>query len=359
MQVSRVSYPDFTPAPPWTGAAWRAVRACGLAAAVALILGVGGAGAVMAQDVTDGATDESVMDGVDDAAGSGEVEDFEDPGDLGDIEDTPADGDPSIGLITAPDTARSASPSGAFSLAPERNARAEPRMRKGPKGAPPVVVELFTAQGCSSCPPADELIGALADQPGILTLSWHVDYWDYLGWEDQFARPENTVRQEAYAAAAGERGVYTPQIVVDGQDTLLSVERQSLMALIADHAARPPAVIVTATPGASGGFSVDLTPRAAIPGGVEVGLVRFLPARRSEVTAGENSGLVVSYRNIVVDLKPLATWTARAPLRLTVRPGDMASRSASFPGDTRHAILIQQQLDRGRPGPILAAIPLD
>ena len=99
----------------------------------------------------------------------------------------------------------------------------------------PVVVELFTAQGCSTCPPADAAIAALADQPGVLTLSWHVDYWDYLGWPDSFASPPNTVRQEAYAAAAGERGVYTPQIIVDGQDIVpMSVEALQQVGQYAD-----------------------------------------------------------------------------------------------------------------------------
>lgn len=269
--------------------------------------------------------------------------------------------DDTVGLIEAPATARS-TPSGSFSLVPERNERRAaraPRLRNGPEGAPPVVVELFTAQGCSSCPAADALIAALADQPGVLTLSWHVDYWDYLGWPDAFALPQNTRRQQGYARVAGERGVYTPQIIVDGQDTLISVERGALLALIDDHAARPSAVMVTATD-VAGGHAIDLTPRAAIPGGVEVLLVRFLPARETEVTAGENAGREILYRNIVVGTERLASWNARAPLRLTVREGqEGGGQGAAYPGDTRHAILVQQMMRGGRPGPILAAIRLD
>ena len=269
--------------------------------------------------------------------------------------------DTSIGLIEAPATARSAGPEGAFALAPERSARRAPmaaRARSGPDGGPPVVVELFTAQGCSSCPDADALIAALADLPGVLTLSWHVDYWDYLGWPDAFASPQNTLRQQGYASVAGERGVYTPQIIVDGQDTLLGVDRGALLALIDDHAARPPAVIVTASP-VPGGHAIDLIPRAAIPGGVDVLLVRFLPQREAGIDAGENAGRRILYRNVVVGSESLSRWAARTPLRLTVREGAATDASGAYPGDTEHAILVQQVMRGGRPGPILAAIRLD
>src|SRR5690606_2352760 len=144
--------------------------------------------------------------------------------------------------------AAEAARTGVFSLAPGPSTPAAPtRARKSILGAPPVVVELFTAQGCSSCPPADRLVAGLADQPGVLALTWHVDYWDYLGWTDGFASPAHTARQESYAAVAGERGVYTPQIIVDGQDTLLGTGRAALLSVIEAHAARPSAVMVTAT----------------------------------------------------------------------------------------------------------------
>lgn len=267
-----------------------------------------------------------------------------------------------IAVIEAPEGAATELPEGAFSLAPERQTFAAPedkamgRGRRGPIGSPPVVVELFTSQGCSSCPPADALIGAMSDEPGVLTLSWHVDYWDYLGWADVFARPEHTARQEAYADAAGERGVYTPQIIIDGQDTLLSLHRAALMAMIDEHAARPPAIMVTAA--ADGEVHViDLTPRVAVPGGVEIALVRYLPHRSVQVKAGENRGRTIDYRNIVVDSELLARWPAREPLRLTVRPGN--DPNEAYPADTLHAILVQQALAGGEPGPILAAVRLD
>ena len=83
---------------------------------------------------------------------------------------------------------------------------------------PVVVVELFTSQGCSSCPPADALLDRLSSRNNVLALSLHVDYWDYIGWKDKFASPAHTARQQAYARAAGRRSVYTPQMIINGLD---------------------------------------------------------------------------------------------------------------------------------------------
>ncbi|WP_299359718.1 thioredoxin family protein [uncultured Paracoccus sp.] len=222
----------------------------------------------------------------------------------------------------------------------------------------PVVVELFTAQGCSSCPPADRLMGELARRPDVLPLAWHVDYWDYLGWADPFARPAHTERQEGYAAVVGERGVYTPQIIVDGQDTLITVRPANVMALLEDHRSRPAPIIMTAV--AEGPRHViQLTPRAAIPDGVRLLLLRYAPEREVTITAGENRGETISYSNIVLDSSELTRWDARAPLRLTVSPGQ--DDQGGFPADTRHVILVQQIIPDHEhlPGPILAAVRLD
>ena len=237
-------------------------------------------------------------------------------------------------------------------------AAAPPSAPAAPMNAGPVVVELFTAQGCSSCPPADRMFTGLTARPDVLPLAWHVDYWDYLGWADQFARPENTARQEGYARAVGEQGVYTPQMIVGGQDTALSVRHADLMAMIEDHRARPAAIMVTASDDGPR-HVIQLTPRAAIPGGVRVVLVRYAPLREVTIRAGENRGKTVAYANIVLGTEELATWDAHSPLRLTVSPGGGAK--GSFPADTLHAILAQQALPGkgGMPGPILAAVRLD
>lgn len=285
-------------------------------------------------------------------------------------------GDDAVGLIEAPDDAgparadvRSSIDGGreaeigagsfmAFSSAGQLPAPADDAAAEAARASVgvPVVVELFTAQGCSTCPAADALLARLADRPDVLVLGWHVDYWDYLGWPDSYARPDHTRRQQGYAAAAGERGVYTPQIVVDGTDTLIGADGAWLGALIDDHASRPPAIMAASVP-AEGGFGIDLTPRAPIPGGVQVTLVRYLPRREVVVGSGENRGHRFVYRNIVLGTKAIAGWPARKPLRLTVRTADKAD--AGDPPDTRHALILQQTLRGGRPGPILAAVRLD
>lgn len=325
-------------------------RLSGLAQALGLALALTAAPAAMAQ--TETATAEAGMDAPGPEVGA----------EAGGWAEAGADLSAGIGVIEAPSGAAKAAPVGGFSLAPTGAgtgplAAAPPTgARKRMLGGPPVVVELFTAQGCSSCPPADRLIAGLADAPGVLALTWHVDYWDYLGWTDGFASPAHTARQEGYAAVAGERGVYTPQIIVDGHDTLLGLGRAALQAVIEDHAARPSAVMLTATEEGAA-HVIQLTPRAAIPGGVEVTLIRFLPRRSVQVGAGENRGMRLEYRNVVVGAEVLTHWPARAPLRLTIRAG--VDADDRFPDDTSHALLVQQALGAGRPGPILAAVRLD
>lgn len=221
----------------------------------------------------------------------------------------------------------------------------------------PVVVEMFTAQGCSSCPPADTMLGMLAGQPDVLALSYHVDYWDYLGWPDSFARPEFTERQTAYANAAGERSVYTPQMIIEGQDTSVAPGPAQLMGLIDAHRYAPALVSVQRDPTPEG-ERIEVSPLSELGPSVEVMLVRYAPERRVDVTAGENRGRAVIYSNVVLGLQHLSWWDGLQPLRLTVR-ADLVSDGA-YPDDTRHAVLIQQMRGpRTLPGPILAAIRLD
>ncbi len=239
-----------------------------------------------------------------------------------------------------------------------RSFLAEGRAQMPQISAAPVVVELFTSQGCSSCPPADALLASLADQPDVLPLAFHVDYWDYLGWADEFARPEFTNRQKSYAQASGERAIYTPQMIVDGTDTMLSLRPADLMGMIDAHRAEQPALGVT-TRREGDAHVIELQPLVALSQPVAVVMIRYLPNREIEVRAGENRGRVLNYRNIVTSVELLARWDARASLRLTVTPG--AEGSAEFPPDTRHAILVQSVQGRkgNIPGAILTAIRLD
>ena len=102
---------------------------------------------------------------------------------------------------------------------------------------PVVVVELYTSQGCSSCPPADEFVAMLASDPRILPLALHVDYWDYIGWEDKFAQAKFTDRQHAYAKAIGSRTIYTPQLIIGGQDRIEGFRPAETAARLREHLA--------------------------------------------------------------------------------------------------------------------------
>lgn len=274
---------------------------------------------------------------------------------------------PEAPVIQAPENAVRAMPFGSSGFLPEASgfnsfAGGDMPMPSFNDIAPPqmpVVVELFTSQGCSSCPPTDAMIAMLAGQSDVLPLSFHVDYWDYLGWADSFARPEFSARQEAYARAAGERSVYTPQLIVEGTDTALSLGPAQLTAMIDAHRMAPALVTVQRSKRQGGDF-IEILPLSEIRQTLDVMLVRFAPERSVEVSGGENEGRRITYANVVLGLERLAQWDGQAPLRLNVRAG-AGQGDDSFPADTRHAILVQiaGQPAGGAPGAILAAITLD
>jgi hypothetical protein len=181
----------------------------------------------------------------------------------------------------------------------------------GAHGAPaakraPVVVELFTAQGCSDCPEANELLMKLADEPGVIALTFPVDYWDYLGWRDTFAKPEFGERQRAYMKAMKLRDVYTPQIVVDGARQLAGVKSDEVETAVreAQHGHGHDVVI---SPLAKG--RVKVGSGSPPPGGAVVWLVRYdRGAREVEVTKGDNKGRTVRQGDLVRELKKLGPW---------------------------------------------------
>lgn len=290
------------------------------------------------------------------------VEEIVDDGIVGLIEAPEEDAGPNSDSMAADIFGEALSNSGIITFAEKAQPHSRARM-VGPIGHPPVVIELFTSQGCSSCPPADEMLADLADRNDVLALSWHVDYWDYLGWADPFARPQFTRRQQAYAHAWGERAIYTPQVVVGGRDTLLSLRPAEVMAMMQMQMARPTEVMVTSRPELDG-YRIELTPRAAIAGRVAIILVRYAPSRRVEIRAGENRGIKMEYRNVVLAAERISEWDGRGPLGMTIRPGirgDGSREEDTFPSDTRHAILVQNMDGRSKAanGPILTAIRLD
>ncbi|WP_333713274.1 DUF1223 domain-containing protein [Yoonia sp.] len=192
----------------------------------------------------------------------------------------------------------------------------------------PVVVELYTSQGCASCPPADEILLDLADREDVIALALHVDYWDYIGWKDIFGRPEYTQRQHAYARAAQVTTVYTPQMVLNGQDQVVGSRGMKVAEAIEAHRARGQIFDVRLI--RSGG-QVTIRAAAGPAGEYVVQLVRFLPRATVEIKRGENAGRTLTYANIVTAWDVLGSWDGRTALNTV----------ATVSGDDAVAVLIQ------------------
>ena len=174
---------------------------------------------------------------------------------------------------------------------------------------PAVVVELFTAQGCSSCVAANATVADLADKPEVLALTFAVDYWDYLGWPDTFAKPEFTDRQRAYARKLALREVYTPQVVVDGRVQASGVKGDAVEALVATalkSPGNPPDMLFI------GARRVAVGSGPSPRGGADVWLVRYDP-RALEITPkrGDNKGQALVQRNVVREIVRLGSWRGK------------------------------------------------
>lgn len=210
----------------------------------------------------------------------------------------------------------------------------------GAEGArSPVVVELYTSQGCSACPPADALMNELAGEDGVIALALHVDYWDYIGWKDTFANPAHTQRQKAYARAAGEKMVYTPQMVVNGRERIVGVDAAGLARILkAEGEGSGPALAMTR---AGTRIKVRAEP-ATIPPGSVVQVVRYIPLASVQIERGENAGRTILYSNVVTSWQAVAEWDGRSPLDLVT----------DVPAEMGVAVLLQAP----GPGPILAAV---
>ena len=187
----------------------------------------------------------------------------------------------------------------------------------------PVVVELFSSQGCAACPPADAMLADLAAREDVIALGLHVDYWDYIGWADSFASPRFTERQKAYAYAQGERMVYTPQFIVDGEHRVTGADGMAVMDAIRDGERRdsPVALRVMAADGA-----VTIAARSDVARDMVVHLVRYRPSAQVDIRRGENAGRTLDYANIVTSWsgdRALGWRRGAAPAR---RNGRQSSR---------------------------------
>jgi hypothetical protein len=228
----------------------------------------------------------------------------------------------------------------ALALLPAAPGRAEDKR--------PVVVELFTSQGCNSCPPADAFLGELSQRTALLTLAFHVDYWNYIGWTDPFARPWATRRQRAYQKSLNERFVYTPQMVVNGAAQGVGSERGAIETLIRAAAAKPvpnhPALTLRWRE--DGALLVELGEGVSPPDApADIWLIGYDKAHETRVLRGENEGHTLTDYDAVRTYRRIGGWPGWS-LELVVPHQEVASA-----GDGGIAVLVQS----AGVGPVLAA----
>ena len=204
----------------------------------------------------------------------------------------------------------------------------------------PVLVELFTSQGCSSCPPADKLAGELMAQPNVTVVSLNVDYWDYLGWRDTLAKPEYTKRQMDYAHSRGDMAIYTPQMIINGAAHVVGSNTSTVASAIADARSEKGHLDLKVS-----AIAQDL--KIAIPAG-ETGaatlwLMAIAPAVEVKIVRGENAGKSIMYHNVARKLVKVGTWNGSAQT-ISVPQSDILSL------ETKNCIAI---LQKGEVGPVL------
>ncbi|MCW5722262.1 MAG: DUF1223 domain-containing protein [Devosia sp.] len=207
-----------------------------------------------------------------------------------------------------------------------------------------VVVELFTSQGCASCPPADALLTSLAERPDVVALAYHVDYWDYIGWQDTFGHETFSDRQRAYAKSWGSSRIYTPQMVVNGQKPVVGSRRTEVQGAISD--AQLPLAIEVRREGDM--LKVHVPPDAELPNAV-VWLVTYIDRADVSIDRGDNAGKAMVYTQVVTGRQILGMWEARSGAELKLPLNEMLGA-----GNSGLAILVQLE-NKGLPGAILAA----
>jgi hypothetical protein len=220
--------------------------------------------------------------------------------------------------------------------APPAIADAACSARSGP--TVPAVIELYTSEGCSSCPPADRWLSALKGREGVVALAFHVDYWDSLGWKDRFAQPQFTQRQNATQHTSGARFAYTPQVILDSRDA-------------PNWSALPPAVLQRKTPATVGltlardatGLALTVAPGAGAPARLSGYVAVVDDGLQTHVGAGENRGETLRQDGVVRELLP---WNLTGTQPATLR---FASSSAPEPGTSRHWVAVATDGLYGKP----------
>lgn len=212
----------------------------------------------------------------------------------------------------------------------------------GAQADQPVVVELYTSQGCSSCPPADKILGQFTKRKDVIPLALHVDYWDYIGWKDEFADPRFSDRQRRYARLGQRRVVYTPQMIIGGHTNIEGARKGEINAAI--EKARRELSSIDLRLQRRGDRLIIRADRASLNQEAEVHLVRFAPSKTVKILRGENRGRTLTYSNVVTQWETIGDWDGRSNLMLR----------ADVKGDDHIAVLIQYP----GPGRMVAAAQL-
>ncbi len=222
-------------------------------------------------------------------------------------------------------------------------------------GEPRAVIELFTSQGCSSCPPADEVLGELARDPSIVAMSLAIDYWDYLGWKDTLALHGHTNRQRAYARVRGDREVYTPQVVVNGTVHVLGSDKAAIeRAIVQSRGDAAPLSLPVTLSVADGKVTVEVPAGKDERGMGEVWLCPITQTIPVAVGRGENTGHTLTYHNVVRRWIKLGDWSGKAE-RFSLPVADVMT----FPDVNEVAVVLQSGV-ASAPGAMLGAavVPL-
>jgi hypothetical protein len=214
---------------------------------------------------------------------------------------------------------------------------------------PQAVLELFTSQGCSSCPPADRLVGQLANDPSLIALSIPIDYWDYLGWRDTLANPAHSARQRAYARARGDGQVYTPQIVVNGATDALGSDQGAVERAIAQANHKMGVMSLPVLVSVSNGaVNVNVASADKVQGPAEVWLCPLVKSVAVSIGRGENRGRTITYHNVV------RNWVKLGSLSAAQASWSVPISQIKTDGIDAAAVMVQEGT-RERPGVILGA----
>lgn len=188
---------------------------------------------------------------------------------------------------------------------------------------PRAVVELFTSQGCSSCPPADKILGELAQDKSVVALSFPIDYWDYLGWKDTLALHDHTKRQRNYAKVRGDMNVYTPQAIVNGVKYMVGSDAREINAALRNHPSSDPEIPLTLKRDGEN-ISVEVGPGN---GKATVWMLSVTSKVDVQIAKGENKGATVSYSNVVRAWRNLGAWSG-TPLKTSIPISELKAKGA-------------------------------